>query len=132
MSAVEDLRLHVAQLTIKPGDVLVVQSEREITREQADHIKAALQFGVGVPIVVLGPKLGLAMMSVVEETRDHRPDETSLQKAERELVEGHVDGVERAANDGLLSRKQAERVTEAGKKGTRSHDLARGVRGAMT
>lgn len=59
----------------------------------------------------------------MEETREHRPDET----AEQTTAEGHVQGVEHAADHGLLTRRQAERVTQAGQKGVRSHDMARGL-----
>ncbi len=66
---------------------------------------------------------------MAEKTREHRPDETTAEKYTRETTEAHVEGVERASSKGLLTRKQAIRVTEAGQKGTRSHDMARGIRG---
>lgn len=56
-----------------------------------------------------------------------RPDETAEETTTRETTEGHVKGVEDAADRGLLSRKQAERVTGAASKANRSHDMARGI-----
>lgn len=64
---------------------------------------------------------------MTDEPREHRSDETEEQRSVREWTEGHVKGVEQAADKGLLSRRQAERVTKAGQKATGSHDLARGV-----
>ncbi len=60
-------------------------------------------------------------------TRPAREDETSEQKDVRETTESHVKGVEHAADSGLLSRRQAERVIASGQKATRSHDMYRGV-----
>ena len=54
--------------------------------------------------------------------------EVELEK-ERETTESYVKGVENAAESGLLSRKQAERVISSGQKANRSHDLVRGLRG---
>jgi len=54
--------------------------------------------------------------------------EVELEK-ERETTESYVKGVENAADSGLLSRKQAERVINSGNKANKSHDLVRGLRG---
>lgn len=48
---------------------------------------------------------------------------------EKETTENHVKGIENAADSGLLSRKQAERVINSGQKANKSHDLVRGLRG---
>ena len=76
-----------------------------------------------------GSSLEFTVMS--DETRPHRDDsETPQQTASREkaeAVEGHIVGVEEAASTGHLSRRQAERVIDAGQKSVRSHDMARGI-----
>jgi hypothetical protein len=63
----------------------------------------------------------------MEETREHRPDETTEQKTTREVTENHVQGIEQAVFRGQLSRKQADRVIDAGQKVHKSYDMARGV-----
>jgi hypothetical protein len=63
----------------------------------------------------------------MEETREHRPDETAEQQMTREGTENIVRNVENAANHGLLSRRQADRVIKAGQTAHGSHDMARGL-----
>lgn len=53
-------------------------------------------------------------------------DETAVDKT-REETEGHVKSVEHDAERGLLSRRQADRLIDTGRKANRSHDLARGI-----
>lgn len=62
-----------------------------------------------------------------DTSRPDREDETAAEKHTRETTEGHVKGAEDAADRGLLSRRQADRLIQSGTKAHRGHDMARGL-----
>lgn len=64
MDNTEVVRVEIAKLELRAGDTLVVKSDREITREQAQNMRTHMQRFVGedVEVLVLGAGMSIEVL----------------------------------------------------------------------